>query len=55
LLKKQQWLKRGCVTEFDSRKMAKAVQDELSKEGMFDLCLASLQRRAKGRALEFFS
>ena len=49
LLKKQQWLKRGCATEFDSRKMAKAVQDELPKAGMFDLYLASLKRAAKDK------
>ncbi len=54
LLKKQQWLKRGCATEFDSRKMAKAVQDELHKAGMFDLCLASLQGAAKGKLWSSF-
>jgi hypothetical protein len=48
-LKAQQWQERArCVTERESRKMSTAVQNELDKEGMFDLCLASLKRGANG-------
>ena len=46
-LKKQQWLDRDSVMELDLRKMWTGVQNALDKEGMFDLCLASLQRATR--------
>ena len=46
-LKKQQWLERDSVMELDLRKMSTGVQNALDKEGMFDLCLASLQRATR--------
>jgi len=54
-LKKQYWLERACcVTERQSRKMSTAIQDELDKEGMFDLCLAFLKRSANGGLWSYF-
>ncbi len=53
-LKTQKWLERACATELESRKMSTVVQNAMDKEGMVDLCLASLKGPDKGELWSSF-